>query len=311
MGKVIITGVDGNFGAYAARSIMKKMDKSDLLFTSPNKGALVPFEAEGIDARYADYNNAESLAEAFRGGETLLLISLPFVGEKRRRLHKNAIDGAIAAGVRKVIYTSTVGAGIPENHALVKVDHEYTENYIWSTGLKWNILRDSQYTEAMVASFEQAADSGGILSNHHGDGTMSLVTRNDCAEAAVCVAAGAGENDTIYDITGPERISMEDLVRIGSEVTGKKVVYRFIDDEQMYLHFDSMGIPRTTEGDFSGAAFPFCSDDMISYGRAIRLGQMDKLSNHVELLTGRKPKSLREVFEDRESYRLGDRTATE
>lgn len=311
MGKVIITGVDGNFGSYAAESILKKLDKKDVIFTSPNTEALKKYLDMGIDARYADYNNAEQLKEAFRGGSVMLLISLPFVGEKRRRLHKNAIDGAIAAGVDKIIYTSTVGAGIPENGALVKVDHEYTENYIWSKDIRWNILRDSQYTEAMVASYDQAANSDGVLSNNHDKGEMALISRNDCAEAAACAAAGAGEDNTIYDITGPELVSMQMLVDTGNEVTGNNVIYRFITDEQMFEHFDSLGIPRTTEGDFSKAAFPFCSEDMVSYGRAIRLGQMNKLTNHVELLTGRPPKTIRRIFQEKENYRLGDRTATE
>ena len=311
MAKVIITGVDGNFGSYAANSILGKVDKKDLIFTSPNKDALKKYLDMGIDARYADYNNAQQLKDAFHSGDVVLLISLPFVGEKRRRLHKNAIDGAIAAGVGKIIYTSTVGAGIPENKALVKVDHEYTEDYIWSKGVRWNILRNSQYAEAMVASYDQAAGRDGVLANNHGDGEMALISRNDCAEAAACVAAGAAKDNTIYDITGPELVSMQMLVQVGNEVTGQNVIYKFIDDEQMFRHFDSLGIPRTTEGDFSKAAFPYCSEDMVSYGRAIRLGQMNKLTNHVELLTGRSPRTIREIFMDKENFKLGDRTATE
>lgn len=311
MGKVIITGVDGNLGSFAAETILKKTDKKDLIFTSPNKEALKRYLDMGIDARYADYNNAEQLRDAFRGGEVMLLISLPFVGEKRRRLHKNAIDGAIAAGVEKIIYTSTVGAGIPENKALVKVDHEFTEDYIWSKGVRWNILRNSQYAEAMVASYDQAAGSDGVLANNHGDGEMALISRKDCAAAAACAAAGAAADNTIYDITGPELVSMQMLVQVGNEVTGQSVAYKYIDDEQMFEHFDLLGIPRTTEGDFSKAAFPFCSEDMVSYGRAIRLGQMNKLTNHVELLTGRPPRTIRQIFMDKENYKLGDRTATE
>ena len=34
MGKVIITGVDGNFGSHAAKTILNKMDSKDLIFTS-------------------------------------------------------------------------------------------------------------------------------------------------------------------------------------------------------------------------------------------------------------------------------------
>ena len=125
----------------------------------------------------------------------------PQVGEKRRNMHKNAIDAGIAAGVKKIIYTSIVGAGVPENDAYEIADHKYTENYIRSTNLTYVILRDAQYCEAMAAAFEQAAASSGVLANNMGSGRMAHVARNDCAEAAACVAAGAGENNVVYYIT--------------------------------------------------------------------------------------------------------------
>lgn len=42
-------------------------------------------------------------------------------------------------------------------------------------------------------------------------------------------------------------------------------------------------------------AFPFCSDGMVTFGRAIRLDQMSNCTGDFELLTGKKPKSVREV----------------
>ncbi len=313
MEKIIITGVDGNFGGFTARSILNKKDKNDLIFTSPNKNIVAQYQEEEIDARYADYTDPEQLKEAFAGGETLLLISVPQVGEKRRTMHKNAIDAAVGAGVKKIIYTSIVGAGIPENDAYEIADHKFTEAYIFETGLKYVILRDAQYSEAMLASFEQAAASDGILTNNMGDGRIAHVSRDDCAEAAACVAAGAGENNTIYYITGPTANTMEEFVSIGSEVTGKKVVYKYITDEDMWAFFDSKFIPRKTEGDWSKAdpAFPFCSDGMVTFGRAIRLGQMSNCTKDFEMLTGKKPKSVRDLFADIESHSIGSRTATD
>jgi len=313
MGKVIITGVDGNFGGYAARTILGKMDKADLIFTSPNKAVVSQYKEQGIDARYADYNDPEGLPLSFAGGETLLLISVPQVGEKRRTMHKNAVDAAVKAGVRRIVYTSIVGAGVPENDAYEIADHKFTEEYIRKSGLRCVILRDAQYCEAMVAAFEQAAASGGVLTNNMGDGRMAHVARSDCAEAAACAAAGAGEDNAVYYITGPTANTMEEFTAIGSEVTGKKVVYKYITDEEMWAFFDSKGVPRKTDGDWSKAdpAFPFCSDGMVTFGRAIRLGQMDNCTNDFELLTGKKPKSVREVFQDIENHRIGTRTATD
>lgn len=313
MGKIIITGVDGNFGSHAAKTILNKMDKKGLIFTSPNKEAVKKYKDRGIDARFADYTNTEQLADAFKGGDTLLLISVPQVGEQRRMMHKNAIDGMIEAGVNKIIYTSIVGTGDPENGAYELIDHQFTEDYIRSVNLTYIILRDAQYCEAMISAFEQASGSGGILSNNMGDGRMAHVARNDCAEAAACVAAGAGEDNHIYYITGPTANKMEEFVAIGSEVTGNKVVYKYIDDDEMYAFFDSRHIPRKIDGDWSKAdpAFPFCSDGMVTFGIAIRKDQMSYCTNDFELLTGKKPLSVREMFEDIENHRIDSRAETD
>lgn len=313
MKKIIMTGVDGNFGGYAARSIMKKVPKENLIFTSPNLKALEKFKQEGIETRYADFNDPAQLTEAFAGGDVLLLISMPFVGEKRRNAHKNAIDAAIAAGVGKIVYTSIVGSGNDDCQSYEKTDHQYTENYIFSTDLKYVILRDSQYCEAMISAFEEAADSNGVLSNNMGNGRMAHVARNDCAEAAACAAAGAGEDNKIYYITGPTANTMEEFVTIGSEVTGKSVDYLFVDDEASYAFFDAMGVPRYTDGEWAerAKAFPFCSAGMVTFGEAIRKDQMSYCTGDFELLTGKKPLSVREMFEDLENHRIGQRTSTD
>ena len=313
MGKIIITGVDGNFGGFAAKSVLAKRSKEDFIFTSPNKTVNERFVSEGIDARYADYTNPSQLADAFAGGETLLLISVPQVGEKRRNMHKNAIDAAVAAGVKRIVYTSIVGACDPENEAYEISDHTWTENYIYSTPLVYKILRNSQYCEAMVASFEQAADSNGVLANNMGDGKMAHISRDDCAEAASCAACGAGEDNKVYFINGPTANTMYEFVETGCEITGKKVTYQYITDEESWAFFDSKGVPRQTDGDWSKAdpAFPFCSDGMVTFGIAIRKDQMSYCTKDFTLLTGKTALSVSDIFADIENHKIGDRKQTD
>lgn len=81
----------------------------------------------GIETRIADFNNAEKLTEAFKDADTVILISMPFVGPKRRAAHKIAIDAAVAAGVNKLVYTSIVGAGHEDINAYEVNDHVWTE----------------------------------------------------------------------------------------------------------------------------------------------------------------------------------------
>lgn len=57
--------------------------------------------------------------------------------------------------------------------------------------------------------------------------------------------------------------------------------------------------------------FPFCSDGMVTFGRAIRLNQMSIFTNDFEELVGRKPVSVKEIFENMESHLIGSRTSTD
>jgi len=313
MGKIIMTGVDGNFGGTAARSILKKVPKEQLIFTTPNKDFIKMYSDQGIETRHADVFDKATLIKAFEGGEVLLLISMPFVGERRRVAHKNAIDAAIEAGVKKIVYTSIVGAGEKDCDTYEVSDHKFTEAYLQEQDIDWVILRDSQYVEAMISVFEESAAGNGVMANNMANGHMAFISRDDCAETAACVAAGAGKSNTIYDISGPEAITISEFCQIGSQITGETVSYQELTDEEMYAFFDSIGVPRNTEGEWAETAknFPFCSDGMVTFGRALRLEQMNACSKDVELLTGRKPLSVRQVFEDLENHRIGSRTSTE
>ena len=238
---------------------------------------------------------------------------MPFVGPKRRAAHKTAIDAAVRAGVKKLVYTSIVGAGEKDINTYEVNDHVWTENYIKEQPIHYLILRDSQYAEAMVSSFVEAYErTNGVLANNMGEGKMAFISRDDCATAAA-YAAMSEDIDKVLNINGAELLTIADFLEIASEVTGKKVVYKYITDDEMYAYFDSIGVPRTTEEMWADTAknFPFCSDGMVTFGEAIRQNQMSVYTNDFEKLTGRKPLSVRQIFEDFSNHLIGNRTSTD
>lgn len=266
MKKILLNGVDGNFGGKSAGILLEKYPHEDLIFTAPREKALKKYKEMGIETRVADFNNAETLVETFKGADTVVLISMPFVGPKRRAAHKTAIDAAVRAGVKKLVYTSIVGAGEKDINTYEVNDHVWTENYIKEQPIHYLILRDSQYAEAMVSSFVEAYErTNGILANNMGEGKMAFISRDDCATAAA-YAAMSEDIDKVLNINGAELLTIADFLEIASEVTGKKVVYKYITDDEMYAYFDSIGVPRTTEEMWADTAknFPFCSDGMVA-----------------------------------------------
>lgn len=313
MKKLLLNGVDGNFGGKSAGILLEKYPHEDLIFTAPREKALEKYKEMGIETRVADFNNAETLVETFKGADTVVLISMPFVGPKRRAAHKTAIDAAVRAGVKKLVYTSIVGAGEKDIDTYEVNDHVWTENYIKEQPIHYLILRDSQYAEAMVSSFVEAYErTNGVLANNMGEGKMAFISRDDCATAAA-YAAMSEDIDKVLNINGAELLTIADFLEIASEVTGKKVVYKYITDDEMYAYFDSIGVPRTTEEMWADTAknFPFCSDGMVTFGKAIRQNQMSVYTNDFEKLTGRKPLLVRQIFEDFSNHLIGNRTSTD
>ncbi|BCP57458.1 TPA: NmrA family NAD(P)-binding protein [Streptococcus suis] len=65
-----------------------------------------------------NFNHIDGLADRFKDVEVLALILMPFVGVKRQIAHKNVVDAAKAAGVKKIIYTSLVNASDPTNPSI-------------------------------------------------------------------------------------------------------------------------------------------------------------------------------------------------
>ena len=312
MKKILLNGVDGNFGARAAKVLLEKWPHGDLIFTAPTEKGLEAYQNLGVETRVADFNS-QDLSKAFEGADTMILISMPFVGPKRRAAQKTALDAAVKAGVNRLVYTSIVGAGEKDIDTYEVNDHVWFEAYVKQQPIHYLFMRDSQYAEAMVSNYVNAYENtGNVLANNMGQGKMAFISRDDCALAAAC-AAMSDWQDRVVDVNGPELLTIGEYIEIANQVTGHNVKYVEISDQEQYDFFDSIGVPRTTEEMWAQTAtnFPFCSDGMVTFGRAIRLGQMSTFTDDFEKLTGQKPLTVRQMFEDMENHLIGSRTSTD
>ena len=294
---MVITGASGAFGRMAAERLLGKIAPSELILVTRNPAALADFASRGAQVRFGDFDKPESLREAFKGADQLLLISTLDVGERRRRQHKIAIEGAMAANVRHVIYTSSVGIH-PRSPAFVIEDHLFTEEALRHSGLKFTFLRDAQYAEVITTMIAPAAVASGEWFSSAADGCMAFISKQDCVECAVAVLTSAGHEGAVYEITGPELLTFGDCARIAAEVTGKPIRFVNVSHEAMLARFDAAGVPRRhIEGTVHKAAGAWGSEEMMSYERGIREGYFAVASHHVKLLTGHPARSLRQVYE--------------
>lgn len=313
LNKVVVSGVDGSFGSVVASKIMELLPKESLLFTSPNEAGLMKYEQMGIKTAVVNLLKEKPDLNILKDADKALLISMPFIGEKRQKAHKDFVDACVNANVKQIVYISLMDAVNPMNVSVEKIDHGYTEAYIQRQEIDYIILRNSQYAEAMISVYFKAIEDGTYkLRNNMDEGRVALISRSDCAVAAAYALANTWLHKAILNINGYEAVTMTEFVAMGNAATLNNVKYEAITDEKMYAYFDSLGVPRTTDGYFDPKSpFQFASDGMVTFGQAIREGDFNIKTSDFIMLTGREPISLSFMFKNASKYQIGSRRSSD
>jgi NAD(P)H dehydrogenase (quinone) len=304
MPKYVLTGVDGKLGSVAADYAAEiASPEQKLVFTSfklDNIPAdkLKYWREKGAEVTTASYDDPASLEKVFTGAEAIPFISTWLFGETRRRQHKTVVDTAKACGVRRICYTSFIGAGLEENLPFLPQDHKYTESIIYASGLEYNIQRNYLYADNIPQLFAPAWKYCGNKWMLNSKGVpAAYVAREDCSRVAAALLLGKGEPNTVYDVTGPEAISDYKIFEYICSKTGLQAEIVEMTDADLDKYWGGKGLPRTVFEDFSNFPMKLCVDDITSCGDVVGRGLMSEVSNTVEKLTGRKPLSVWKVIE--------------
>ena len=292
----IVTGAAGKFGRKVTERLLEQLHPAELILTTRNPQSLAGIAARGAHVRFADFDKPESLAAAFEGGDRMLLISTLSVG-RRATQHRNAIVAAVKAGVKHIAYTSSGGAR-PDNPAIVIPDHLQTEDALRKSGVAFTILRDALYSEVPLTQIGPRALVSGRWIGSAGDGRIPFVSMSDCVACAARVLTSRGHEGLIYEVTGPELYSYRDAAALTAELSGTPIEYVVITDDQMIEMLVAAGVPRHyEEGMFTEGVGTSSAEDIVSYERGVRGNYFALKSDHVQLLLGRPPLSLRQVYE--------------
>ena len=270
VGLIGVTGSTGQLGSRVARRLAAAGVAQRLVVRDPARAPELP-GAEVAQAAYADKN---ALLNALDGVQTLLLVSASESAD-RVSLHKATVDAAVAAGVRRIVYTSFVGAAPNATFTFAR-DHWHTEQHIIGTGVDYTFLRDNMYLD-FIPGF---AGEDGVISGPAGDGRVAAVFREDVAEVATRVLLSAAHSGMTYDLTGPTAFTLAEAAAILTEAWGRPIRYQQETLDEAYRSRESFGAPAWEVAGW-----------VTSYA-AIASGELSEVSSAVEDITGHPPVGL-------------------
>lgn len=299
--RIAITGASGRIGSAVARLLAPASGGSE---RTPGGAELAsggaepaPGSADGVELRLvvrdpsrapslpgaevavAAFSDAAACREAFAGVDALLLVS---AGESADRIeqHRTAITAAAEAGVGHVVYTSFLGAAEDATFTLAR-DHGATEGMLRESGLPWTFLRDSFYADVLL----DFAGQERVIRGPGGEGRCGYVARADVAAVAATVLRDRRRWDQrILDLTGPDALTLQEVVDLMSSVRGQR--YRYVEE--------TLEEARASRAPYGAPHWQV--EAWISTYTAIASGALDVVSTDVAEVLGRPATPASEAF---------------
>ncbi|MBB3228532.1 NAD(P)H dehydrogenase (quinone) [Luteibacter sp. Sphag1AF] len=237
---LVVTGATGQLGRLVIASLLRTTPAADIVALVRSRAKAADLEALGVTLREADYGRPETLAQAFRAGDKVLLISSSELG-KRDAQHRAVIKAASAAGVAQVIYTSVLHADTSKLG--LAADHRDTEAALAASGLSWVVLRNGWYTENYAASIPPALAHNAFIGGA-GNGKISSAARADYADAAAIVLTRDIPSGTIYELAGDEAYTLTEFAAAIEKAAGKPVPYVDMSEAEFKKALEGAGLPE-------------------------------------------------------------------
>lgn len=224
-----------------------------------------------------DWDNPETYDAALEHMDRAYVVYYPDLAVPGARDAIGALtEKALKAGLDKMVLLSGKG----------ETEAEACEEIVANSGLNYTTVRASWFNQ----NFNEGAFKDYVLAGHMAlpmpEARIPYTDTKDIADVVTKVLLDDGFNGEIVTVTGPRKLTFDEVANIIGEKLGRKIQYQPISMEEFKAGLREAGLPEPVIW-------------LLSYLFTEVLGHSENqtISNDVERILGRKPITFEEYVE--------------
>lgn len=233
---ILVTGASGTVGRAVLAELARSGDKHRAMYRSRAESAKAPSETETVIADFAD---KASLGNALRGMDSVYLVCSPI--PDLVQLESNMIEASEAAGVRRIVLNSALGAG--DYSKSFPSWHRKVEDKLRTTKMAHCILRPNSFLQNILTYYAPSIRAQGVFYAAMGNARVSYLDIRDIAVVAAKALRGGEHDGKTYELNGPEALTYADVAEKITRNTGVAAQYVDIPVEAQRKAMSDLGSP--------------------------------------------------------------------
>lgn len=231
---ILVTGATGTVGSQVIRALLPEQAGSVRALTR-KADARFP---RGVTSTVADLATSE-LAESLEGVDAVFLLSDGLnIADNDRRM----AQACSRAGVRRIVKLSVLSAGYDVDDPITSW-HRKGEQHVRDSGVAWTFLRPTGFmSNALNWRAGIAADSR--VTAPFPAGRTAVVDPEDIGAIAARCLVEPGHDGAVYELTGPEALSLPEQVTILGRALNRDLHYVEANPSDVVAQMVSYGMPE-------------------------------------------------------------------
>ena len=217
---ILLSGATGRVGVAASRILDEANIPFRVLVRDADKFTFK--KSENIEVVCGDLENPADVELAMQGVTKALLLMSNNPGQFE--IETSFAESAESAGVQHLVKVSSMEAS-PTTTAVLPALHYQSEQNIQSLDLSWTFLRPNFYMQNMLM-YSASISKAGVFALPLGESKTAMIDARDVGAVVAAVLMESGHENKIYQLTGPELISFNEVAQRMSSALDKPVSYK-------------------------------------------------------------------------------------